>query len=464
METFFIFLAAGAYTIFALYRLELAIIGLSAFFPLYLIKGDVVGIPVTLIELLIYGSTLAYFLLWIKDFFVPKGRFAALFSSMQKSLVPHESFLHRYRYLMVGVGLLLLAAFLSLFVTPKELILPDGQVFPGMRVALGILKGWIIAPVLYLFLLLAVIRTSRQGLKVVNAYTLSAVVLGLLALFQVITQNYITPDMRASGPFENANYLALYIVPALLYSCVRVREALAEKKLTSYTSLFFVGGLVLFLALLTSKSYAGILAFFIGGLFYFGLEYSRGRSQRGFPWKVLLVIGGVLAVVLVAVFALDPSKWQAMFQFAERNSSSVRIQVYTIAWGLIGDHWLMGIGMGQFPALYQIEAVKILGKEPFEWNMLHPHNIFLATWLNLGLLGVGALIVLLGSCLEKVWDHVKTFAGEKMLSVGKIRVLMFSLLLIIIVHGFFDTPFFKNDLALLFWMIVGILTAVNRDR
>lgn len=465
METVLLFLAAGAYTLFALYRLELAVIGLAAFFPLYLVKGAIAGIPVTLIEMLIYGTAIAFVVRRVRDFLSPESWFSAFFSSIRGTFVPRVSFLHQYKYFLVGVGLMVVAAFLSLTVTQSELVLIDGQIFQGMRTALGILKGWIIAPVVYLLLLLATIRTTRQSLNVLNAYSVSAFVLALLALYQVITQDYITPDLRASGPFENANYLALFIAPALLYGLVRLREFFAAKDLqTTPASLFLVGTIVLFLALMASKSYAGLLAFFVAAVFYFGFQYWYGKRKGRFPWKFLLGGLGVLLLGLVAIYIVDPMKWEAMFQFAERNSSSVRIQVYTIAWGLIADNWLMGIGMGQFPALYQIEAVKILGYEPFEWNMLHPHNVFLAMWLNLGLLGLVAFVGVLAVCLQRAWDSVKIFATEKITGIHKIRVLAFSLLLIIFVHGFFDTPFFKNDLALLFWAVVGILMAVKDDR
>lgn len=470
METLLIFLAAGAYFVFALFRLELAVIGLSAFFPLYLLKGTVAGVPVTLIEALILVTAFVYLLRWLKEGILPRGRFASLFLTVKESLAPRESFIHRYKYLLLGVALLVGAAFLSLMVTQKELILIDGQIFPGMRTALGILKGWILVPVIYLFLLLGTLRSSRQCLDVLNTYTISAVVLGLIGLYQVITQNYITPDGRASGLFESANYLALYIAPALLYLLIRLRELVRAKAFkTTPSSFIFVGSIVLFLALLGTKSYAAMLAVAVACIFYFGLEYWRKKGKaatasRNFPWKFVLGIVGLAVVTLVVIFLIDPLKWQAMFQFAERNSSSVRIEVYTIAWGLIADNWLLGIGMGQFPALYQIEAVNILGHVPFEWNMLHPHNLFLAMWLNFGLLGLAAFTFVLAVCLQKAWTHFQTFAAEEITGIGKIRVIAFSLLLVIFVHGFFDTPFFKNDLSLLFWMIVAVLMAVKEDR
>ena len=304
-------------------------------------------------------------------------------------------------------------------------------------------------------------------------------------MYQLFALYFITPDMRASGPFENANYLALYIGPAFLYLLIRVRDALfplaliegkrrwsmpflSGKVPVDYTvsSLVFTGALILLFGLLASKSYGAMVAVFVAGLFYFVLEYWQFLKKEGkttFPLKVALVIAVGLFVVLLIVFAVDPSKWQAMFQFSQRNSSSVRIEVYSIAWGLLANNWFFGIGMGQFQALYQLEAVNILGHPPYELNMLHPHNFALATWLNLGIVGLASFILILALGLQKVWPHFTTFYHEKVKGVGKVRMIAFTMLLSIVVHGFFDTPFFKNDLSLLFWIVIGVLIAVEKE-
>ncbi len=471
METFIILLGAGAYFVFALFRLEYAVLWLSLFFPLYLVKGEFSGVPFTLTEVLIYVTAFAFFLHWIFRVITPTGRFSGLFRGIRELIAPKESFFHRYKNLLIGVSFFVIAAFLTLLITQSELTLIDGQTFPGMRVALGILKGWIVAPILYLILLLAVLRSSRQALHVLNGYTLSAVILGLWGLYQMLTHNYVTPDGRASGPFESANYLALFITPALLYTVIRLREAFfphrMEKMKMTEASLIVAAGLVLLCALLVTKSYAAMFAFFISAAFYFGLEYwgcIKKKIRKGLPWKFLIGALLSLLVIVVAVYFIDPTKWQAMFQFAQRNSSSVRIEVYTIAFGLLADNWLLGIGMGQFPAFYQIEAVTILGHVPYEWNMLHPHNLYLALWLNLGLLGFASFLFIVALALQQVWSHCRQFAAEKLVNIGKMRVLAFSLLLVALLHGFFDTPFFKNDLSLLFWMIIALMFAVKEEK
>ena len=215
-----------AYLAFGLFRLRSAIIWLPLFIPTYLIKGEFGGIPVTLVEVLIYTLVVAYLIRSIKALVEKKSGIGALFSGVVNFIAPQESLFKKYGWLIVGMAGILVAAGLSFLVTEKELPILYGNVYPSLRIALGILKGWILAPILYALLLLGVVRKTKEGLDVLNAYTISAVILSLWALYQVIAQDFITPDMRASGPFENANYLALYIGPALLYMTIRVRDAL----------------------------------------------------------------------------------------------------------------------------------------------------------------------------------------------------------------------------------------------
>ena len=80
-----------------------------------------------------------------------------------------------------------------------------------------------------------------------------------------------------------------------------------------------------------------------------------------------------------------------------------------------------------------------------------------AFWLNLGLLGLVAFFWLVGEAVRRVWHELKKFAHAKVCSVGWLKVTAFLMLLIILVHGLFDTPYFKNDLALLFWLILGVM-------
>ncbi len=432
-----------AYFVFAMCKPKWALLALPLFFPAYLLSFTMGGIPFTVVECLIYVTFFAFI-----------GRLVLNKFFIQKVVFSHQIWL--------PVLLLLFAAIVSVLIVPKEMLLIDGKtLFASQKIALGILKGWIVAPILMFALFAFFLREEKDFRYLLDFYAASAVLLAFWALYQVATKQYITADMRASGPFISANYLALYITPAVFYVFTRLRNFLdifhfhgvsspSKEKFKKICT--FALFLALFAALLFTKSYAAILALVLAVICYLSISRGLFFSKRLY----LGIIAAVFAIILIIIF-LDPAKWQMFTIITERTSSAVRLEVYQVAVRLIAEHPFFGLGLGQFPAWYQLEAPHILGHAPYEWNMLHPHNIFLAFWLNLGLIGLSSFIWILVLCAQKAWSLLKIFHKQSFDSFVWIKIIGFFMLFIIVFHGFFDTPFFKNDLALLFWLVIGII-------
>lgn len=457
-----------AYFVFALWNLRMAVLLLPLFFPAYLLKFDVAGVPFPIVEVFIYGTFFAWILGTGRDFFQRKISLKDLFR-------PYRSL-----WWLAVLGIVAAAA-VSTFITPQSVVMMDGNtVFYGRRVALGILKSWIVAPVLMFVLFAWFMRSAKDMGVAVNAYVVSSVVVACWGVYQVLTGQYATPDFRASGPFNSANYLALYITPALFYALVRVKDYFVVEHLPWWKKIlhvlhrrheddrsqFFyvlawVGALLLLLfALLFTKSYAAFLAFVFALLVLFG-TYARGWKR--FPWKGVGIGIAALVLVATAMIVLDPAKWELFFQLGTRTSSGVRVEIYAIATRLLLENPLQGIGLGMFPAAYQLEGPVILGHAPYEWNMLHPHNIFLAFWLNLGLVGFVSFLAVTAACLKRGWRFVKDFPRLPRLGLEWFHAVGLLMLLIILFHGFVDTPFFKNDLALLFWLVAALMLFPGGD-
>ena len=60
-------------------------------------------------------------------------------------------------------------------------------------------------------------------------------------------------------------------------------------------------------------------------------------------------------------------------------------------------------------------------------------------------------------CIKKCCVACANLVTFKVVQLPKIRTIGLALLVIILAHGMFDTPFFKNDLAMIFWMIVAVV-------
>lgn len=389
-------------------------------FPLYLLRGEFSGIPLTLPEVILVFM-LGYFLIrervWEKSFWRINGR----------------------SFLIWPIFLFLLAAVLGVLVAPSESAFLDGTPFPAKMKALGIFKGWIVFPLAYFYIARFYFKEKPALVKLASrALLASAFLLSFYAVYQAVSGNYTTVDFRASGPFESANYLALYVAPVAVFGFF----SFFKSKNKADKIFVALATLICFAAVYFTRSYAAWISLFIG-LFVGLLVFLNKQSV-----KVKTVSAFLIAMTLSGLFVsqVNTDKFEQFTDFEGRSSSSVRMQVYEIAVTLIKENPVFGIGLGQFEQVYQVEATRILGEAPFEWIMIHPHNLFLALWLNMGILGLVAFVWILMKAVPWIWEKDQ-----------KERNIVALMLVVILVHGMFDTPVFKNDLAFQLWLILAML-------
>lgn len=418
MEFLYVFLVLS-YLVFAFYKRRLAVSILPLFFPLYLLRFQLFGIPFTLLEGFCYAVFVPVLIDIFKDTF--SGRL-------------------KYNSVYLFTDLLFIACVIGAAIVPKETMLLDGStVYEGRRVALGILKGFIFAPILYFISFIRTVTEWKYKELSLRAYLCGAFLLALWALYQGLTGDFITPDFRASGPFESANYLALYIGPACALSFVYLFRSVSSEKGMIPSVLLFSA---LFAALVFSHSYGALIGVFAAVLIF--VLYSVKKF-----WKIAVSTGLLILFGLLFFLQSGTEKFDKLFEFTERSSSAVRIEVWQVAGNLVKEHPVLGIGLGQFEPLYQLNAPEILGHAPYEWVMLHPHNLYLAFWLNAGLLGLAAFF---GLVVFGLRNFVLASKEKKLFYIFGVVMLA-----VILVHGFFDVPFWKNDLAMIFFLGLGVL-------
>jgi O-antigen ligase len=421
---------------------------LPLIFPLYLVKFDLRGVPFNVLEaviLLLFGGQI---LIWLWNLALGLRSDAGFY--MKHLWLRNRGFL--------GWSLVFLViSLIAVIIVPESQLQIDGvTVFESKKIALGILKGWIILPYLYFTMLWFNTREKKDLFTSLYAYIFSALPLVIWAYYQYITGDFITMDARASGPFVNANYLAMYLAPAVCALWVLiVRGIVLGFKLPKFLIGVFLAA-VYSVALLMTQSYGAMLAvMFSLFLFFISALNLHKRFQKleeldllkkiAYFLGAFALIAGLSAVVLFA----PTQKWKLFTEFQQRSSNSVRLQVYRISSQFLEESPWLGIGFGQFQPLYNLKAPEILSHAPYEWVMLHPHNTFLAVWLNLGVIGLTMFLGLLFYCFRKVL--LNHSYEDKFF-----RLLGISMLLVMLFHGVFDTYLFKNDLAMLFWLVVAL--------
>ena len=382
-------------------------------FPLYLLRFKIIGIPFTVLEIFCY----ILFGIWILSVF------------LQKKTFQWNKLLSKYWF---SAFLLIIGATIGVLISPHYIILPLGVELDAQSVALGVWKGWILAPILYFVVITQVFSCKKDVDILLRNFVYSAALVSLVSYLFGIFGTGITYDFRLNGFFESANYLSLYLVPAVLLNIYFVLQR--KKPLRAYYYIDLIALITIIHAIFFTKSYAAILAIF-GALgmtiLYFVLF--KAKQRRKFIIALIVLFVTFITVILTQI---NSPKFKQFLDFENRSSTSVRLEIYTVSLDLIKENSLAGIGLGLFQARYQNNATEILGHHPMEWNMPHPHNIFLAFWLNTGIIGLFAFIFLL------------------ILAHRKITYPLFALWGIII-HGMFDVPFWKNDLAMIFWLIIG---------
>lgn len=378
--------------------------------PCYIFRFNILGIKTNLFELLVLFTFLA-----------------TIFTLNQKS----EKGIRKSDTVLAL--LLLLAAIISSGVSHF-----DTQ-------SLGIVKGWFLIPIIYAWILVKNFD-FKQTYKISLALYISLLLVTFIALLQKIglfsTIFYQVADSsfdqylqqgRLFGVFESPNYLAMFLVPVMLLSFPGV-VALKDKSLKYVCMFLYV--LPLFVLYLTA-SRAGVIALLVSGIFA-RLLYGGKNIFSGAKPYLAIFITSFIALLNILYLFFSVHGYQT-----SRGGDLVRIEIYKYSIQILKGDWLFGIGLGNFQDKV---AVLSASNSIFQSNglsyALHPHNLFLAIWLNLGLLGILVFMYLLYIIISKLASRLTL-----------ISVSVLSALTAILIHGLFDTTYFKNDLSAIFWLI-----------
>lgn len=398
------------------------------FIPLYSIHFSLFKIPFNVWEILVLIAVIT----WILDFCFKK--------ESRKNNLEKISFLLK----KFGIAFLLLAIglFLSLFKSENYLI------------SWGIIKGWFFFPFLLGILVFLKTYDRRDIENFIKFLFFSISAVAVIALFYLLAGK-LTYDKRLTAFYFSPNYLAMYLSPGLiigLFNLWKLASVFQEEQKLKNRSLFFIyqflfriknwpliiGNFLLIIILYFTYSYAAWITTLVilSGLY---LIFSVNKKKFVFFLGTLLVIGNLLFV-----FQYKNPKFQSLANFDERSSLASRIMIWQSAIKILKDNWLLGIGPGTFQKKYT-EYQKFF--PPYlEWSAPQPHNIYLAFWLQSGLLGLLGFLLLVFSWLKNI-ANLKSY--EEKILIAPLAGVMFYFL----IHGLADTPYWKNDLAAIFWLI-----------
>ena len=116
---------------------------------------------------------------------------------------------------------------------------------------------------------------------------------------------------------------------------------------------------------------------------------------------------------------------------------------------IIKDNPIAGTGLASFPIVY--EDYKEASHTEFFPN---PDHLILTLWIEMGLAG----LVVFGWLVVRFFKvSINLLREYKYYAVG-----LMAAMIALLTHGFFDTPYFKNDLAIIFWVMVGLVVVLKK--
>ena len=314
------------------------------------------------------------------------------------------------------------------------LVVSAGEIFVGdlWFKSFGLWRAYFLEPVILFFVLIGRSRELNWRFPVFGLAT-SGVLISLLALVQKVVPSLRAPSLwddntfgRVTSFFTTANAIGLFLVPVVpLLVWLLVEFWRAKKKM-----LFGVNLVVLAICLaalffsFSQGAWVALLAAFLVFLFFIGYR----------KVAILLVLCGVIFAFAV------PSVREAVL-FADRAGQN-RLTLWTDSVEYLTaspKNFVLGTGVRQF--FRTIEKHKYDPK--VMERLIYPHNVFLNFWTETGLLGVGSFVGMMMVLVGWILRH-----KDKPL-----RAIFAAIWVGFLVHGLVDVPYFKNDLAFLFWIM-----------
>jgi O-antigen ligase len=383
--------------------------------PLYLVRIVVFGVPSNVFEILALLTIILTILL-------------------KKKLILKEFFLLP-KIFFFSIALIIVGLLFSIFFNNDH------------RTGFGILKGWFLIPLLFSFSFYAVFDSAEDIKKIFGSIYFSTVLVGVTAIVYKIL-GVETYDHRLTGFYSSPNYLAMYLAPGIFFGIYFLTRSLLKNCFAKSTLFYSLTLLLIFVPFYYTYSYSAWLALIVS---LAATTFALKPSKKMLLWTASF---SILCALALFFSQANTQKFSAITNLSARSSFASRLMIWNASLLLIEKHPFVGIGPGNFQAAYL--AVQPEFTPYLEWSVPQPHNILLAFWLQAGLLGLLGFLGLLFFIFNTLW---KLFDNKKSAAFA---APLFGFFVYTALHGLFDTTYWKNDLAVLFWLCFFLILMIKR--
>jgi len=293
-------------------------------------------------------------------------------------------------------------------------------------------RAFFFEPMLFFIILIG--RRKELNLNfLIKCLGLSSGMVSSVAVLQIFS-NWFYPSQllftglagRVTSFFTTPNAIGLYIVPTTILLVGFLYKEFKQKKQINYFYLVII--ILNCLALFLSFSQGAWIALGVGIL---ALLYFWGYKK--------IVLAGVIFSILFSVLITPLNQ---AIRFADKaGENRLIIWGYTVDYLLESpQNFVLGTGIRQWFRKIQKPYYDTKQLE----RLTFPHSIFLNFWTEIGLLGEFSFLGILAYLIYLLFGKIK----ENKIMAG----IFLSMILVFIVHGLVDVPYFKNDLAILTWV------------
>ena len=326
------------------------------------------------------------------------------------------------------------------------------------------------------FLITSVVKTEKTVKLLLLSILSASFIASVYAIFQFYNIDFSFWIQRGGrsdifSTFGNPNYLAGYLAPCIPVSVILLLLAKRWWKKSIY------GGFVVipFIAILMTSTRGGWVALFVSLVVTLIISYRWLRSRCWKTNKILLpALLGIL-VFLAIMFSFPNLINQGKTNVAERAVTATNFQQSTIKqralmWlsslEIIKENPFLGSGLGTYIISYPEAQGRVLSREsnrafiPSAVFTKHAHNEYLQIPSEIGIIGLILFIWIVVTFYSRILRLKTRLRKEDRVYL----VIVIAISTAILTHSMFSFPFRIVQNGLLFWLCLGIVVVMTKNR
>ena len=253
---------------------------------------------------------------------------------------------------------------------------------------------------------------------------------------------------RFGGISENAGYpgeVGMIAIPILIWFIIKFK----------LPRVLYLAVLLYVLGIFFSGSRTSVLGLFSVTLIYLLFFAQRSLGRLG----TLAVFVFSIAISISILQALSPATldrglYNILPQFeAADDSSEIRPELYRVAVEMFKDHPFLGVGLANYQHL--------IGMYTSRSNESPPHNVFLGTLAEMGIVGFAVLMALYGYLLRQIWKAYMAAPSADGKRTAAMLLAVFVAYLVM--AGMFQFWYLNRDVFLILSIIVVGLRLIEQD-